>query len=98
MLVSLSSSVSKLWRKIKIHINNDFTVTGWMLYVIPHILKDSKYHSDSDHRKQVNNVIKTLFYGASEEEMAVTLDIFCTEYAEFDNNISPFDGDKFIWK
>ena len=35
-----------------------------------------KYHSDSDHRKQVNNVIKKLFHGASEEETSVTQDIF----------------------
>ena len=47
-----------------------------MLCVIPHLRKYAKDNSDSDHRKQVNNVIKTLFYGESEEEMAVTLDVF----------------------
>ena len=67
-----------------------FSVTGWMLCVIPHIRKDAKDHSDSDHRKQVNNVIKTLFSGASEEEISVTQDIFCTEYTEFDNKIGSF--------
>ena len=61
------------------HMNTDFEVTGWMLCVIPHIRKYAKYHSDSDHRKQVNNVINTLYAGASEEEMAVTLDLFLTE-------------------
>ena len=69
-----------------------------MLCVIPHIRKDEKYHSDSDHRKQVNNFINTLFYGASEEEMAVTQDIFWTEYTDFDNKIGSFDADEFIWK
>ena len=29
--------------------------------------------------KKVNNVIKTLFSGSSEEEMNVTLDVFWTE-------------------
>ena len=58
-----------------------------MLRVIPHIHKYAKYHSESDHRKQVNNVIKTLFSGASEEEMAVTQDLFWTEYTDFDNKI-----------
>ena len=47
-----------------------------MLCVIPHNRKDSKDHSDSDHSKQVNNVIKTLFHGLPEDEMAVTLDTF----------------------
>ena len=69
-----------------------------MLCFILHIRKDKKYHSYSDHRKQVNNVIKELFHGASENEMAVTQDIFLTEYTEFDNNISSFDADEFIWK
>ena len=63
----LSLSVYKIWQKRQLHINTDFTVTGWMLCAIPHIRKDAKDHSDSDHRKQVNNVIKTLFYEASEE-------------------------------
>ena len=37
MLVSASSLVCKLWKKRQIHINTDFSVTGWMLCVIPHI-------------------------------------------------------------
>ena len=55
-----------------------FAVTGWTLCAIPHIRKGAKDHSDSYHSKQVNNVINTLFYGASEEEMAVTIDLFWT--------------------
>ena len=31
-----------------------------------HISKDTKDHSGSDHRKQFNNVIKTLFCGLTE--------------------------------
>ena len=61
MLESLSSSVYKLWQKRKLHINTYFSVTGWMLCVIPNIRKNAKDHSDSDHRKQVNNVINALF-------------------------------------
>ena len=69
-----------------------------MLCVIPHILKDEKDHSESDQRKQVNNVIKTLLRGASKDEMYVTQDIFWTEYIDFDNKIGTFDADGFIWK
>ena len=68
-----------------------------MLCVIPHIQKDAKYHSDRN-RKQVNNVIKTIFSGASEDEMSVTQDILWTEYTDFDNNIGSFDVNGFIWK
>ena len=58
-----------------------------MLCVIPHILIDAKDHSDRNNRKKVNNVIKILFSGSSKEEMNVTLDMFWTEYTEFENNI-----------
>ena len=98
MLESLSSSVCKLWQKIQLHINTDFAVTGYMICVIPHICKDAKDNYDSDHRKQVNNFIKTIFHGSSEEKNDVTQDIFCTEYTEFDNKIGSFDVDEFIWK
>ena len=30
--------------------------------------------------------------------MDVTLDIFWTEYTDFDNRNCSFDGDEFIWK
>ena len=98
MLESLRSSVCNLWQKRQLHINTDFAVTGWMLCVIPHIRKDAKYNSDRNHRKQVKNVIKTLFSGSSEEEMNVTIDMFWTEYTDFDNKIGSYDADEFIWK
>ena len=41
---------------------------------------------------------KHYFFGASEEEMAVTLDLFWNECTEFDNMIGSFDADEFIWK
>ena len=58
-----------------------------MLCVIPHICKDAKDHPDRNHRKQVNNVIKNLFAGSSEEETNVTLDVFWTEYTAFDKKV-----------
>ena len=93
MSESLSFSVCKIWKKRQLHIKTYFAVTGWMLCVIPHIHKYAKDHSDSDHRKQVKHVIKTSFYGASEDEMSVTQDIFWTEYTDFDNKIGSFDAD-----
>ena len=69
-----------------------------MLFIIPHIHKDDKDHSDIDHRKQVKNIIKTLFSGAYEDKISVTQDIFWTQYTNFYNKIVSFDADKFIWK
>ena len=69
-----------------------------MLCVIPHICKYAKDDSDRNHRKQVNNVIKTLFYESFEEEMNVTFDVFWTEYTAFNNKFGSYDADEFIWK
>ena len=57
-----------------------------------YIRKDAKHHTDSEHRKQVNNVIKTIFCELYVEEMAVTQYLFLTEYTLFDNNNGSFDG------
>ena len=69
-----------------------------MLFVIPHICKYAKDHSDRNHRKKFNNVIKTLFSGSYEEEMNITLDVFWTEYNAFDNKVGSYDADEFIRK
>ena len=69
-----------------------------MLCVITYICKDEKYHIDSDHRKKVNNVIKTLFHGLSEDEIDFNQYLFWNEYTESGNKNSYFDGDEFIWK
>ena len=58
MSESMSSSVWKYWQKGELSINTDFSVTGWMLCIIPPILKYESNNSDSDHKKEVNNVIK----------------------------------------
>ena len=39
-----------------------------------------------------------MFHGLSEGKTYFTLDLFWTEYTDFDNNIGSFDADKFIWK
>ena len=56
-------------------------------FLAPRFLVLVHEESHSDHSKKVNNVIKTLFSGASEEKIAVTQDIFWTDYTDFDNTI-----------
>ena len=67
-----------------------------MLCVINHIRKDAKDHSDIDNK--VNNEIKTLFHALSVDKMAVSQDLFRTEYTDFDDNNGSFDGDEVIRK
>ena len=75
-----------VWEEKKLHISTDSVVTLWMLCVIPDSHNDAKDNSDSDNRKQSNNVIKTLLHGLSEDEMDFNLDLFWIEYTDFDNN------------
>ena len=41
MMVSLSYSVWNYWGKGELNINTYFSLTGWMLCVITHIIEDS---------------------------------------------------------
>ena len=43
----------------------------------------------------MNNIIKRLFSGSSEEEINVNLDMFWTEYTDFDNKVGSYDADLF---
>ena len=58
--------ISRLWNKREEHINTDYSATGWMLFVIPHIREDVFKNATNKHHIQVNNVIKTLFAGSTE--------------------------------
>ena len=58
-------------------------MTGWMLYVIPHIREDIFKNAQNRHHIQVNNVIKSLFSGSTEKELHVALDMFWSEYTNF---------------
>ena len=78
--------------------HNSFSVTGWMLCVITHIGKDPKYHSDSDNRKQVKNVIMIFFRVLSLDKTDVSQDTFWTEYTDFYNKNGSFYGEVFIFK
>ena len=39
------------------HINTDYTLTGWILCVLPHIGKDLLKNAQNNHQLQVNTVI-----------------------------------------
>ena len=69
-----------------------------MICVIPHICKDVLENSDGNNMKQVNNVIKTLFHGLSDDEMSYNIDTWWIGYTDFNNNNGHFDGGDFICK
>ena len=50
--------ISSLWNEREKHINTDYSVTGGMLCVIPHIGEDVFKNAQNKNHIQVNNVIK----------------------------------------
>ena len=89
--------ISKLWNKREEHINTDYSVTGRMLCVIPHIREEVFKNAQNKHNIQVNNVIRNLFAGSTEKELHGTLDTFWSEYNSFNHKNDPFDSNEFIW-
>ena len=58
----ICSIIPNVWVVGKKHINTGYFVTGWILFVIPHIRECVFKNSSINHMNQVNNVIKTLFF------------------------------------
>ena len=82
MSENLSSSIWNYLEKREVNINTDYAITGWMLCAVTHICNDVIDNSDSNNKKHINNVIKTLFYGWSDDELHVS-HLFESEYTEF---------------
>ena len=55
--------VSSLWNEREKHINSDYSVTFWMLFVIPRIREDVFKNAQNNHHILVNTIINSLFAG-----------------------------------
>ena len=73
------SIISNVCNQIEKHINTDYAVTGWMLFVFPQISKDVS-NAQKKHNIQVNTVINSLFSVSTEKELHETLDTFWIKY------------------
>ena len=60
------------------HINTDYSLTGWMLCVMPTLREDILTNLNGNYMNQINTVIKILFAYLSEEEFHETIDNFCS--------------------
>ena len=69
----------QLFVKKEIHIKSDYSVTGKMLFVIPKHIKNIYQNLEVNHMKQIFIIIKTMFYGISNDEMLFTIDIFWSD-------------------
>ena len=88
--------ISNLWKEREKHINNDYSVTGWMLCIITHIREYVFKNAQNKHLIQVNTVIKSVFAGLSEKKLHETLDTLWSEYINFNQRNDTFDSNKFI--
>ena len=77
--------------------NTDYSVTGWMLYVISHNCEDVRVNEIGKHMNHINVVIKTLFHRISDDEINDYIDTVWSEYQASNNKNGIFGGDAFIW-
>ena len=92
----LSSLIYNYRGKREIKINTDYAEIWWMLCAIPHILKDVFDNSFADYMNQVKTVVKNVLNGLSDDKDDVSIDVFWSDYTDFDHKNIPFDGDKLI--
>ena len=59
--------ISSLRNEGEKNINTDYTVTGCMLFIIPHSREDVLKNAQNKHHTQVDTVIKSLFAGSNEK-------------------------------
>ena len=64
---------------------------------IPHIREDVFNNAQNNHHIQVNNVIKSLFDGSTEKEFHEILDMFWSEYTNFNHKNDHFDSNESIY-
>ena len=57
----LISLIFNCWNGRGVQINTDYSITGWMLCGITHIINDMIDKYDGSHSKQVKILIKTFF-------------------------------------
>ena len=90
-------SISKLWIEKSKLINTDYSVTDWMVCVIPQIRDNVFKRKKKNSMNQVKKIIKTLYDRSSENHFHENLDAFWTEYKTFNHKNDPFESDEVIW-
>ena len=80
ILVIVMYPKANYWGEREIHTNTDYSVTVWMLCVIPHIHNYVIYDYDGNNGNQVKTFIIVYFYGLSYDKMHVNIDLFWGEY------------------
>ena len=68
-----------------------------MLCVITYIWLDVLNIYNGNNRKQANDVIKTMFYDLSDDDLHNILDTFWGEYINLNDKNINFDSEEFIW-
>ena len=72
-------------------------MTGWILFVIPHIREHVFKNVQNNHHIQVNAVIKSFVAGLTGKELHETLDTFWSKYTNFNHKNDHFGSNEFIW-
>ena len=88
------------WNKRRLKLASDFAIAAWMLCPIDEIMNHVKENRCGEHNLAMDRVIKVMFYDLDPALLAVTVDIFWTEFEAFHGRRGTghpaFDRD-YIW-
>ena len=79
----MSSLIFHYWKKRGKYTNADYSVTGLIICVIPHIRGYVLVNANIEYMKPVGVFIKTSFHGIYNNEVNGTLYMFCSGYTDF---------------
>ncbi len=88
------------WNKRRLKLASDFAIAAWMLCPIDEIMNHVKENRCGEHNAAMDRVIKVMFYDLDPALLAMTIDIFWTEFEAFHGRRgtghAAFDRD-YIW-
>jgi hypothetical protein len=88
-----------LWEKRRVKLEHDYSITAWVLCVMPEVYQDACTRMNGDHRVAIERCVRRLhqlpmantnedIIGKSEDEIVV---IFFKELKAFQKRLAPFD-------
>ena len=77
----------------------DFAAAGWMLSPLEEVRRDAMKYASGDDREALDHVIRKLYHSHNEEDVGKMLDLFWTEWNEFQTKTGKAFGParKYIW-
>jgi hypothetical protein len=94
----LGRNILALWERRKVNMVSDFCIAGLLLAPLQDVMEDVRANRTGVHNEAMDRIIKKLYYNRTKDELGTILDMFWTEWDEFNQRNGRFgDVRKYIW-